>query len=264
MKRCGAEGTRLRVCPRWHLEGGEGVRSWGLRPSTCPPVEALRLGERGQPQPWGRRLLGSSQGSQRPLEAAGQAMFGGGCGFPISGVCPSVKSLPPVSLWISHSWPSSLLCASGPWAPCVVGTCPCSYCPSCWHLPLSEEGSCPEKQPFPLCPAMTRSHLSSGNRAGLLDPGAQWPPRHPGTWTCGTGHWVNQEQSDHSPALPSGGSSGQARAGGRERVLSCPQPLTLQIPPLGEWGAWPWGPSFVCPGLCPPRPSLPPPWLWHR
>lgn len=126
------------------------------------------------------------------------------------------------------------------------------------------EGSCPEKQPFPLCPAMTRSHLSSGNRAGLLDPGAQWPPRHPGTWTCGTGHWVNQEQSDHSPALPLGGSSGQARAGGHERVLSCPQPLTLQIPPLGEWGAWPWGPSFVCPGPCPPRPSLPPPWLWHR
>lgn len=132
MKRYGAEGTRLRVSPRWHLERGEGVRSWGLRPSSSPPVEALQLGERGQPQPWGRRPLGSSQGSQRPLEAAGQAMFGGGCGFPISGVCPSVKSLPPVPLGISHSWPSSLLCASGPWAPCVVGTCPRSYCPSCW------------------------------------------------------------------------------------------------------------------------------------
>lgn len=25
-------------------------------------------------------------------------MFGGGCGFPVSGVCPSVKSLPPVSV----------------------------------------------------------------------------------------------------------------------------------------------------------------------
>lgn len=203
----------------------------GTRPSSPPPVEALRLGERGQPQPWGRRLLGSSQGSQRPLEAAGQAVFGGGCGFPISGVCPSVKSLPLVPLGISHSWPSSLLCASGPWAPCVVGTCPRSYCPSCWHLPLSEEGPCPEKQPFPLSPAMTRSHLSSGNRAGLLGPGAQWPPRHPGTWTCGTGHWVNQEHSDHSPALPSGAQVGRRGLEGASECCPAHSPFPSKFLP---------------------------------
>lgn len=75
----------------------------GAETQRLPPGGALWLGERGQPQPWGQRPLGSSQGSQRPLEAAGQATFGGGCGFPISGVCPLVKSLPPVPLWTSHS-----------------------------------------------------------------------------------------------------------------------------------------------------------------
>lgn len=58
MKRYGAEGTRLRVCPRWHLERGEGVRSWGLRPSSSPPSGGSAAGGEGAASALGKETPG--------------------------------------------------------------------------------------------------------------------------------------------------------------------------------------------------------------
>lgn len=134
-----------------------------------------------------------------------------------------------------------------------VGACPCSHCPSCGHLPRSEEGLRPEVRPFALCPLCPDQipPLGTGQGVWVLEHGSPPTRRHSDPWGRARGRphaaWVSWEQVTTLQPCP--------RGLGRRPVPACLRPLALRTPPRGEWCRRP-GPA--------PRPSLPPPWLWHR
>lgn len=190
MKRYGAEGTRLRVCPRWHLERGEGVRSWGLRPSSSPPQWRLCSWGRGgslspgEGDPWApaKAPRGLWRQQDRPCLV-------GDVAFP-SLVCARRSRACHLSLWGSATpgpAPSSVPQGPGPpvWSGLVPLLLPLMPAPSSLRGgPLPREAAIPS---LPCHAQITSVLWEQGRAPGSWSTVASPTPRHLDVWDWALG-----------------------------------------------------------------------------